>query len=330
MATTYTEIPVTLSTSSGGVLTFTTSQTITHTGITLTGGANTPNVLGDQANETFSGTFKNGFSNGSIGTLTYVGDTATLTTTAGGTVGFVAQDSTGKYFLFVPSTETVAAGTPFSATQDSTSTPATQWNVTSSTPACFLTGTRIATPAGDVSIEDLKSGDLVCTANGAAEPVRWVGHVTVARTFADPLKFYPVRIRAGALSEGLPKADLLVSPDHALFLDDVLVQAGALVNGSSIVRETWMPQFFTYYHVELAGHALVLSEGVAAETFIDNVDRFAFDNWAERQDQPGEAEPAQEMRYPRAKSERQLPKALRTQLLDRATALAGMEMTQAA
>jgi hypothetical protein len=236
----------------------------------------------------------------------------------GGT-GFVGQNSAGKYFLFYKTTESsVTSNTVFTVTPDSTSTPVTQWSLASNTPNCFLAGTHIATVTGDVAIEDLKSGDLVFTAEGDAEPVRWVGRTMVARTFADPVKSFPIRIRAGALAEGLPKADLLVSPDHALFLDGILVQAGALVNGVSIVQERWMPQFFTYFHVELAEHSLVLAEGVAAETFIDNVDRFAFDNWQDRPDQSGEPAPLREMSYPRAKSERQVPKALRTRLLDRA------------
>lgn len=121
------------------------------------------------------------------------------------------------------------------------------------------------------------------TAGGRAAPVVWMGRQTVSRRFAAPLRVLPVRIRAGALGEGLPRRDLLVSPDYALFLDGVLVHAGALVNGSTIRREADVPERWTYWHVELAYHALVLAEGVAAESFVDHAERMAFDNWAKHQ-----------------------------------------------
>ncbi|UFN50452.1 Hint domain-containing protein [Roseomonas sp. OT10] len=183
---------------------------------------------------------------------------------------------------------------------------------------CFLSGTLIATPRGEVAVEELRAGDLVLTHDGREAPVVWLGRQTVSTAFADPLRVAPVRIAAGALGEGLPVRDLLVSADHALLLDGVLVQAGALVNGRSITREMAMPERFTYYHVELADHALVLAEGVAAESFIDNAARRSFDNWAEH---PGGAEEMAELALPRAKSHRQLPAALRARLAARAEAL---------
>ncbi|WP_268843659.1 Hint domain-containing protein [Acidocella facilis] len=177
---------------------------------------------------------------------------------------------------------------------------------------CFCAGTNIATPNGEVAVEALREGDLVLTQDGRALPIRWLGQSHVAKAFADPIRSYPVRIKAGALGENLPKRDLCVSPDHAIFLDGVLVQAGALVNGESIVRERDIPAQFTYYHVELASHELLLAEGVAAESFVDNIERMHFHNWDERS-APETA--IAELPYPRAKSARQVPAAARARLL---------------
>jgi hypothetical protein len=148
-------------------------------------------------------------------------------------------------------------------------------------------------------------------------PVRWVGHSHISTRFADPLRALPIRITAGALGAGLPKRDLLLSPDHAVFLGGILAQAGALVNGVNIIRETNVPETFTYYHVELETHELLMAEGVAAESFVDNVERMHFHNWDDR---VAPATPIEEMPYPRAKAQRQLPQALRNLLAARKVA----------
>jgi len=186
---------------------------------------------------------------------------------------------------------------------------------------CFLAGTMIATPAGETPVESLAIGDLVLTADGRAAPVRWIGVQTVVTPFADRLRSYPIRITAGALGEGLPVRDLCVSPDHALFLDGALVQAGALVNGTTIVRESAMPERFTWFHVELEDHSLILAEGVPAETFLDTVTRRRFDNFADYAARYGDIGPVlTELPAPRVKSARQLPQALRERLAAEATA----------
>jgi hypothetical protein len=171
-------------------------------------------------------------------------------------------------------------------------------------------------------------GDLITTADGATAPVRWIGRRTLRADgetgyrFADPLVYLPIRIQAGALGDNLPVRDLLVSMDHAVLLDGLLVQAGALVNGTSVVRETRLPESFTYYHIELADHALVLAEGVPAETFVDNVARMGFDNWAEHEALYGKAPSIAEMPYPRVQSHRQLPQEIREAIDARARAVA--------
>ena len=194
---------------------------------------------------------------------------------------------------------------------------------------CFMAGTMIATPQGEVAVETLQRGDLVLTAEGFAAPVRWLGRQTIASRFVDPVRNWPVRVKAGALAPNRPCRDLLLSPDHALLVDGVLIHAGALVNGSSIARETSVPQTFVYYHVELDDHALILAENTPAETFIDNVERRAFDNWAEHEALYPEGKPMAEMTLPRAKARRQVPQNQRAALDARAALIATREFAAA-
>ncbi len=188
---------------------------------------------------------------------------------------------------------------------------------------CFLAGTMIATPGGERAIETLGIADMVMTSSGEARPVRWIGKQSVVTIFADPLRSRPVTIRAGALDENVPHRDLHVSPDHAMFVDGILAHAGALVNGTSIVRMDDLPECFTYYHIELEGHELILAEGAAAETFVDAVTRRRFDNYADYEALYGveQAETIVEHDAPRALSARQLGPKIRNRLARRAEAL---------
>jgi hypothetical protein len=184
---------------------------------------------------------------------------------------------------------------------------------------CFLAGTRITTPAGETAIEDLRPGDLVMTAKGRALPVRWIGRQARASRFAHPLRDLPVEIAAGALGGGLPRRALRVSPAHALCVGGVLVNAGALVNGTTIrrLRRDELPERFTYFHVELATHELLLAEGAPAESFVDHAEPRSFDNAAERKALLGPDIPAiREIDLPRATSARQLPPIVRQMLAD--------------
>ena len=83
---------------------------------------------------------------------------------------------------------------------------------------------------------------------------------------------------------------------------------------TSFVRETNVPKVFTYYHVEIDDHSLIMTENTPAETFVDNVDRLNFDNWAEHEALYPEGRPIAELLYPFAKSHRQVPVSTRVTL----------------
>jgi hypothetical protein len=134
---------------------------------------------------------------------------------------------------------------------------------------CFAAGTRILTVAGEIAVERLVPGDLVITADGAELPIVWVGQRTVdLAAQARPLAVRPVIIEPGALADGVPARRLTVSPDHALWLDERLVPAKALLNWESI-RQDLTVAMVTYHHIELARHAILFAEGCPAESFLD-------------------------------------------------------------
>jgi hypothetical protein len=195
---------------------------------------------------------------------------------------------------------------------------------------CYCPGTLIRTDSGDVPVESLAIGDGVVTVSGESRAIKWIGRRVVSTVFAEPLRFLPIRIKVSALADNVPSRDLLLSPDHAVLVDDVLIQAGALVNGTSVVRANDMPVTFTYYHVELDDHSLILAENTLAETFVDNVDRMAFDNWAEYEALYPDGKPIVEMSYPRAKAHRQVPRAIRERLAERGARLFGTSVPAAA
>jgi len=145
---------------------------------------------------------------------------------------------------------------------------------------CYVAGTNIRTPDGEAAIETLRPGDAVLTwaRNGRRrrEVISWVGRRQVDLAgHPDPEMVAPIRLRAGALGPGRPARDLLLSPDHCLALGGTLVRAYRLVNGISIVQERgWAG--VDYVHVELPRHALLLAEGVPAESYLDEGTRDFF------------------------------------------------------
>jgi hypothetical protein len=134
---------------------------------------------------------------------------------------------------------------------------------------CFAAGTRILTVQGEVPVEQLVAGDVVITVSGAEVPIVWVGRREVdLMSHPRPLTVRPVIIEPDALGEGVPARRLVVSPDHALWLDCVLVPAKALLNWTSIRQDMAAAQV-VYHHIELAAHDVVFAEGCAAESFLD-------------------------------------------------------------
>ena len=122
---------------------------------------------------------------------------------------------------------------------------------------CYRSGTLILTDRGEVAVEALRIGDLVETMLGeTAAPIVWVGQRQVDCTHhPKPRQVWPVRVAAGALGPGRPHSELFLSPDHAVYVCDVLIPIRHLINGATIVQ---VPVHrVTYHHFELPRHNVV-------------------------------------------------------------------------
>jgi Hint domain len=146
---------------------------------------------------------------------------------------------------------------------------------------CFLSGTCIRTPKGEVEVDDLAVGDLVDTIGGAAKPIKWIGRRLLERSHGQgwPSDTLPVKVARSAFGALVPHTDLFLSPAHAVYVDGLLVPVTNLINGRSIVRCSGSDfETIEYFHFELDTHDVIFAEGAPTETLLAIGDR-AFDNW---------------------------------------------------
>ncbi|NVN05557.1 Hint domain-containing protein [Asaia spathodeae] len=152
---------------------------------------------------------------------------------------------------------------------------------------CFLSGTMIRTPDGERAIETLSAGDAVHVYHrGCVETqnVIWVGYrsITEEDSASYDITDYPVRIEAEAFGGGMPYKDLLVTPEHCVFLAGNLVPVRMLVNGRSIRHDTSLKSY-GYYHIETDCHSVVMADGLLCESYLDSGNRhdLAARSWVE-------------------------------------------------
>ncbi|SFB70896.1 Hint domain-containing protein [Tropicimonas isoalkanivorans] len=154
-------------------------------------------------------------------------------------------------------------------------TPVPAW---SSRVCCFTPGTIVATPAGERPVEDLKAGDAIVTRDHGIQKIRWHGRKDVSSALvAKAPQLQPVRIGAGALGNGLPERDMVVSPNHRMLLvgrqadpclqdDEVLVAARHLVSASKGIGRL-RAGGVSYIHFMCDKHEIVRADGVWTESF---------------------------------------------------------------
>lgn len=135
--------------------------------------------------------------------------------------------------------------------------------------ARFTRGTRVTLSTGEqCPIETLRVGDRLLTRDDGPQEIRWIGEETV-RAVGHAA---PILITKGTLHN---ISDLLVSPDHRLFIyqrrdtlgagrSELLVKARHLLNGKSVrVREGG---FIDYFQLLFDRHQIIYAEGIAAES----------------------------------------------------------------
>ncbi|PIE16097.1 MAG: type I secretion protein [Rhodobacterales bacterium] len=145
-------------------------------------------------------------------------------------------------------------------------------NVNEEVLPCFVAGTHILTPKGEVKVEDLAVGDLVLTADHGMQPLRWIGSST--RQAEGHLA--PILFRKGALGN---ERDLLVSPQHRMLLcgwqaelifgeTEVLVPAKSLLSDHTVIRK--IGGQVCYYHLLFDQHEIIYAEGIPSESYHPN------------------------------------------------------------
>ena len=137
----------------------------------------------------------------------------------------------------------------------------------------FTRGTHITMASGaQRAVEELVVGDRILTRDDGVQTLQWVGTSTTRRVG----EFAPIRIAAGTLNN---TADLLVSPDHRLFIyqradelgagrSELLVKARHLVNGTTVTEDKG--GFVDYFQLLFDSHQIIYAEGIAAESMLIN------------------------------------------------------------
>lgn len=143
---------------------------------------------------------------------------------------------------------------------------------------CFAMGTLISLPEGRCLIETIEVGEMVKTSMGSSE-VQWIGRRKfTGEELAKNPKLLPIRITKGALGNGLPERDLLVSRQHRMLVTSRIAQRMFGVNDVLVpaIRMTELPGIYidedveeiTYIHLLFKLHEVIYAEGAPTESLL--------------------------------------------------------------
>lgn len=141
---------------------------------------------------------------------------------------------------------------------------------------CFAAGTLIDTIDGPRMVETLQSGDLVTTLDHGPKPVLWlrISHQPLDKA---PDDGRPVLISAGALGPGCPGTDLVVSPQHRIFVGGgqlgEFFESEALAPAKSLTRLPGIRHMrgkrdITWVHFSFESHEVISSNGCLTESLL--------------------------------------------------------------
>jgi hypothetical protein len=144
--------------------------------------------------------------------------------------------------------------------------------------ACFTTGAAIETKRGLIYVQDLVVGDMILTLDNGFQPLRLILQRSVSSTdLVEKPKLRPVRITAGALGQGMPARDLLVSPQHRFLTHSPIAkrmfgEAEVLISAKKLTAlpGIWVEEAcekVVYYHLVMDQHEIVYAEGAPTESY---------------------------------------------------------------
>lgn len=197
----------------------------------------------------------------------------------------VFQDTQGNVFLAIRDNQPLLAtqaivSITFTSTVSSNYSGLTQstrddldFVPTPVAPTCFAAGTLILTPSGERPVQALRPGDPVTTLDSGPLPILFVQRRTYELRSA-PDAHHPVRFPKGCFGT-MPERNLTVSQQHRMLLrladtvgtevSEVLAPAKCFV-GHAGVRILRGLARVEYYHLLLPRHALLLANGLPAES----------------------------------------------------------------
>lgn len=198
---------------------------------------------------------------------------------------------------------------------------------------CFLPGTMITTPSGTAAVEDLRVGDEVTAwvdGSPVSRKVTWVGskRVRAQGGASADLSGHPVRILKDAIAANVPNKDLLVTPEHCLFIDGRFVPTRMLVNGRSVFYDRSI-SVYDYFHIETENHSVIMADGMLTESYLDTGNRRSFTQHGEVASLGGRQKSWEQDAAAALTVDRATVEPMFRQIADRAIA-AGLESREAA